>query len=76
MLAGFFSILLETSRLHHILNAINVEPVPGCVQHPDWVLPFQQFLEQLGNACFAVSWLGQQFRNDAGDECGRRWVRL
>ncbi len=67
---GFFSILLEVSCLHHIFNAINVEPVACRVEHSDGILPFQQFLEQLGDACLAVSWLGQQFRNDAGDECG------
>ena len=57
-LAGFFSILLKVSRLDDIFDAINVEPVPGCVQHPDRILPFQQFLKKLGDAGFAVSWLG------------------
>ena len=71
MLAGFFSILLEVSCLDHILNAINVEPVTCRIEYPNGILPFQQFLEQLGNAGFAVGWLGQHFYNDVGDECYR-----
>jgi hypothetical protein len=42
---GFFSILLEVPRLHHIFNAIDVEPVARRVEHTDGILPFQQFLE-------------------------------
>ena len=38
MLAGFFSILLEIPRLDHILNAVNVEPVTGGIEHPDGIL--------------------------------------
>ena len=70
-LADFFSILLEVSRLDHILDAINVEPVAGGIEHSDGILPFQQFLEQLGNAGFAVGWLSQHFYNGVGNECGR-----
>ena len=68
MLADFFSILLEISCLDHILDAIDVEPVTGRIEYPDGILPFQQFLEQLGNAGFAVGWFGQHFYNDVGDE--------
>ena len=70
MLADFFSILLEIPCLHHILNAIDVEPMTCCIEYPDGILPFQQFLEQLRDAGFAVGWLGQHFYNDVGDELG------
>jgi len=39
MLAGFVSILLEVSCLHHILNAVDIEPMPGGIEHPDRILP-------------------------------------
>ena len=43
----------------------------GRIEHSDGILPFQQFLEQLGDAGFAVGGLGQQFHNDVGDvDCG------
>jgi hypothetical protein len=68
MLAGFFSILLKVSRLDHILDTVDVKPVTGGIEHPDRILPFQQFLEQLRNAGLAVGWFGQHFYNDVGDE--------
>ena len=71
MLADFFSILLEISCLDHIIEAVDVEPVTCCIEYPDGILPFQQFLEQLGNTGLAVGWLGEYLRNDASDECGR-----
>ena len=67
---------LEISCLDHILNAVDVEPMPDCIEHADGILPFQQFLEQLGDAGFAVGRLGQDFRDDVGDECRLRWARL
>ena len=70
LLAGFFSILLKVSCLDDVLNAINVEPVPGCVQDSDRILPFQQFLEQLGDAGLVVGRLGEDLHNDVGDERG------
>ncbi len=58
MLAGFFSVLLKVSRLDHILDTINVEPVACCVEDADGMLSFQQLLEQLRDASLAVGWLG------------------
>ena len=71
MLAGFLSILLEIPCLDHILAAIDIKPMTCCIEYPDGILPFQQFLEQLGNAGFAVGWLGQHFYHDVGDELYR-----
>ena len=68
--SSFAIVLSKVSRLDHVFNTIDIEPVTCCVQYSNWVLQFQQFLEQLGDACFAVGWFGQEFRNDAGDECG------
>ena len=67
---------LKVSRLDYILDAVDVEPVACRVEHPDRILPFQQFLEQLRDAGFVVGWFGQHFHNDVGDEFGGTWRDL
>ena len=49
---------LKISCLNHIFKAVDIEPMTGRIEHADGVLPLQQFLEQLGDAGFAVGWLG------------------
>jgi hypothetical protein len=36
---------LKIPCLDHIFKAVDIEPVACRVEHTDWVLPFQQFLE-------------------------------
>jgi hypothetical protein len=61
---------LKIPCLHYILKAIDVEPVTSRIEDADGILPFQQFLEQLGDACLAVARLRQEFGDDVGDELG------
>jgi len=49
---------LKVPCLDHIIEAVDVEPVPCRIEDADGILPFQQFLEQLGNAGLTVGWLG------------------
>jgi hypothetical protein len=44
--------------------------MPDCIEYTDWILPFQQFLEQLGDTGLAVGLLGQYFYNDVGNMAG------
>ena len=60
----------KISSLNHILKAVDVEPVPRRIEDTDGILSFQQFLEQLRNTGLAVAWVGEEFRDDVGDECG------
>src|SRR6185295_19552331 len=57
----------KASCLYHIIQAVDVEPVTCRIEHSDWILPFQELLEQLGDAGLAIAWLGQEFHDDIGD---------
>ena len=61
---------LKISCLDHILEAIDIEPVTYRIEYADGILPFQQFLEQLGDTGLAVVRLGQHLHNDVGDVVG------
>jgi len=50
--------LLKISCLEHILDAVDVESMPNCIEYTEGILPFQQFLEQLGDTSLAVGLLG------------------
>ena len=57
------------SCFNQILETIDVEPVPCRIEHSERILPFQQFLEQLGDSGFSVARLGQKLH---GNPC--KWL--
>jgi hypothetical protein len=62
------AILLKLSRLHHIVQTIDIEPVADGVEDADRLFTCEQFLNQVRDRGFAVAGLCEQFGDDGSDE--------